>query len=102
MRQAGWVSSISAPLLSPGEGFLEPGASVRIAKKSIFTGGQPYYTTDGSDPRLPGGEINPVAEEGPTELSLEQSGTIKARMRNNSGWGPLTEGHYHFGQPGRP
>jgi hypothetical protein len=55
-RQRGWFPSLDAPLYSVMNTEVVPGQTVRLAGTSTF-----YYTTDGSDPRLPEGGINPAA-----------------------------------------
>ena len=54
-----WIDSQSptAPRLSQDGGTIEPGVPVTISAPD----GAIYYTTDGSDPRLPGGAISPAA-----------------------------------------
>jgi hypothetical protein len=55
-----------------------------------------FYTTDGSDPRLPGGAVNPSALTYSVPVVLHQITTLKARARNLSTneWSPLTEAGY--------
>lgn len=55
-RQRGWFPSLDAPLYSVMNTEVTPGQAVRLAGTSTF-----YYTTDGSDPRLPDGGIHPAA-----------------------------------------
>ena len=49
------------------------------------------YTVDGSDPRLPGGNVSSSSVEGGnlTNLSILQNTTIKARVYDNSEWSAL-------------
>lgn len=49
-----------------------------------------YYTLDGSDPRSPGGEINPGARlyEGP--ITIDRSAPVRARALAESLWSPET------------
>ncbi len=49
-QNRGWFPSITAPRLRAED------RAVRIGAETAF-----YYTTDGTDPRLPGGGINPAA-----------------------------------------
>lgn len=53
-----------------------------------------YYTTDGSDPRLAGGEVNPAAYVYTAPILLTRSGVIRVRVLNAGEWSPLTEGQY--------
>ena len=58
VQRAGWIDGqfLQAPGITPG-GQVEPGAVVEVQP----TEGSVWYTTDGSDPRLPGGGVNPSA-----------------------------------------
>lgn len=55
-RNRGWFPSIDAPLYSVMNTEVAYGDVVRVSGNGAF-----YYTTDGSDPRLPGGGVNPSA-----------------------------------------
>lgn len=51
-----------------------------------------YYTTDGSDPRLIGGAVNAAsASTFASDVSLESTTLIKARVNYNGDWSALTE-----------
>ncbi|MEM7531759.1 MAG: lamin tail domain-containing protein [Chloroflexota bacterium] len=54
-----------------------------------------YYTTDGTDPRLPGNAISPTATKYTGPIELTQSSVIKARPRKNGVWGPIVGDTYH-------
>ncbi|MDB4500742.1 lamin tail domain-containing protein [Akkermansiaceae bacterium] len=54
----GLLPSAAAPQFSQHGGAVNSGSLLNI---SSTTGGTVYYTTDGSDPRLPGGAISPTA-----------------------------------------
>ncbi|HZJ15342.1 MAG TPA: lamin tail domain-containing protein, partial [Chthoniobacteraceae bacterium] len=54
-----------------------------------------YYTTDGSDPRLPGGGVSSSALTYTGPVTLTNLVTILARVRNANGeWSPLTEAFF--------
>lgn len=55
-KRQGWFPSISAPVSSLSSGLVDPSQSCTLSANSTF-----YYTTNGVDPRLPGGEIHPDA-----------------------------------------
>lgn len=55
-RQRGWFPLLDAPTCSEMNTEVVPGQPVRLSGTSTF-----YYTTDGSDPRLADGTINPAA-----------------------------------------
>ena len=58
LRGAGLYPSTGAPVLSQHGGHISSTTELSMSN----TGGIIYYTTDGSDPRLPGGAINPSAQ----------------------------------------
>ncbi len=58
---------------------------------SLVEGAELYYTTDGSDPRLIGGELNPNAVPYTGGFRLPASATIKARTLEEGEWGLLGE-----------
>lgn len=47
-----------------------------------------YYTLDGSDPRLPDGQVNPNAIRFSREFSIVKSATLRSRSRSGSMWSP--------------
>jgi hypothetical protein len=55
------------------------------------SGGSIYYTTDGSDPRLPGGAISPTAQLYTSALTLGASSRVKARTLVGANWSALAE-----------
>lgn len=57
LRQAGMYPDLIAPVLSQHGGSIAAGAGVTMTTNAQVI----YYTTDGSDPRLSGGAINPSA-----------------------------------------
>jgi hypothetical protein len=61
-----------------------------------------YFTDDGSDPRLWGGDLNPDAEvldEGDFVV-ISETTTIKARVRQGSRWGASTRARFTVGLSG--
>ncbi len=48
-----------------------------------------YYTTDGSDPRLPGGQVAATAVAFSAPFELAQAATIKARTLHDGEWSAL-------------
>ena len=60
-----------------------------------------WFTTDGSDPRLPGGAVNTASATrftGP--LLLSTASTFKARVLNGNEWSALSEAFFAFDQTG--
>ena len=84
-QRMAWIDSefLIPPGLNPARGNLAAGSTVGV------TGDNPiYYTTDGSDPRLPGGAINPGAQMLPAS-SGEMPVTVIPRQ---STWSYLDDG----------
>jgi hypothetical protein len=50
-----------------------------------------WFTTDGSDPRLPGGAVNPAAVHYSGPLAMSETEHVKARSLNNGDWSALNE-----------
>ncbi|MFI4860828.1 MAG: CotH kinase family protein [Phycisphaerales bacterium JB063] len=53
-----------------------------------------YYTTDGSDPRLVGGGINPTATLYTGAINQATTGTIRARVLHNGEWSALDQAEF--------
>jgi hypothetical protein len=70
-------------------------AELVARSRVIPTTAQPiWYTLDGSDPRLPGGELNPAAQAFSGPFSLAGNPTLKARVYLNGNWSALTEANF--------
>ncbi|MCA9200466.1 MAG: lamin tail domain-containing protein, partial [Planctomycetales bacterium] len=66
----------------------------------VATNGTVYYTLDGSDPRLPGGQINPNATLfNGQAFALPGTRIIHARSRINGQWSPLATATYSIDEP---
>jgi len=57
LRQAGWYPEAEAPRVHPNGGVLAEDSEIFLSALE----GVIYYTTDGTDPRLPGGALSPNA-----------------------------------------
>ena len=53
--------------------------------------GEVYYTLDGSDPRLVGGGVSPVAQKYSRPVRIEKPGIVKVRVRFKNEWSALDE-----------
>ncbi|MBP5321262.1 MAG: chitobiase/beta-hexosaminidase C-terminal domain-containing protein [Kiritimatiellae bacterium] len=93
-QNAGWYPQTAAPEISAEDGAsLMPGASIQITAAAVL-----YYTLDGSDPRLWGGEVNPAAVRRPagSGATVTMPGLpihVMARAYNTSTreWSALTD-----------
>ncbi|MCB1126971.1 MAG: CotH kinase family protein, partial [Verrucomicrobiae bacterium] len=102
MRSVGMFPSQAIVFLSRTTGEVDRGASVTLSQEN-GTPGTIYFTLDGSDPRFWGGGVNPVAiiyEPGVTAITLQETTTLKARVRTGDSWGALTEARYSVGLGG--
>lgn len=59
LRSRGWYPAVAAPMFNQHGGAIDPGFMLLMDAP----GGRIFYTLDGSDPRLPGGDIAPAAME---------------------------------------
>ncbi|HPS55973.1 MAG TPA: FN3 associated domain-containing protein, partial [Sedimentisphaerales bacterium] len=50
-----------------------------------------YYTTDGTDPRLRGGAVNPNARIYTAPISITKTTTVKSRELSNGKWTALNK-----------
>ena len=83
---AGWLVSQAAPNFSQYGGDIASGTDVTITNPGS---GTLYYTTDGSDPRLPGGAVNSgsvTSGAGPLAVNITSTTRIRARVLNGSSW----------------
>jgi hypothetical protein len=95
LRDAGLWPVTEPPVFSQFGGATAPGYGLSITS-SVAAFGQTaaiLVTLDGSDPRLGGGGVNPVAFTYGSPISLTNVVTVRARARNNTTgeWSPLTE-----------
>src|SRR5690606_3142032 len=56
--------------------------------------GTVYYTTDGSDPRAPGGSVAPGARTYSAPVLLTGNTRIVARLRSGTRWSPPSAATY--------
>jgi hypothetical protein len=87
LRTAGYYPALAAPAFTGGTV-----ASGTIASFPA-SGATVYYTKDGSDPRLPGGAVNPAAFVG-TSTTITANTWLRARSRSGSTWSALNEAYY--------
>ncbi len=53
-----------------------------------------YYTLDGSDPRLEGGEISPAAVLYDSPIQISNSTRVRARAKNGDEWSAIDEANF--------
>jgi CotH kinase protein/Fn3 associated len=83
-ERIGWIDSqfLPPPALSRKEA---PGkSSVQVSMQAST--GTVFYTLDGSDPRLPGGDVSPKAHEYGDPMALNPGTKVFARTRTDGSW----------------
>jgi hypothetical protein len=85
-----WIDSQHSkpPVFDQAGGPINAGTMLAITNPNPG-GGQIYYTTDGSDPRMLGGAIAPAAQLYGGSILLEGAQTIRARVRTGAAWSPV-------------
>ncbi|MFM1767593.1 MAG: hypothetical protein RJA22_122 [Verrucomicrobiota bacterium] len=90
----------NAPVFSRHGGTVAAGFPLAV---SAPHGGTIYYTTNGSDPRVPfTGAVSPDARAYAGPVTLPGSVTVKARTLNAGTWSPLTEAEFAVATLGVP
>ena len=100
LRAPGWfpATSNAGPTFSQYGGTIPAGGIALTIANPNPGGGTVYYTTNGSDPRLIGGALNPAAVAG-TSLSLTAPTTrVRARVLTGATWSPLTDELFSMSQ----
>jgi hypothetical protein len=97
--QYGLAAYTNAPVLRQHGGRVPPGYLLTMST----TAGQIYYTTNGTDPRVPfTGEVSPEARLYTGPLTLLQSLPIRARALAGTQWSALTAADFQVGELGVP
>ena len=94
-----WFPSFDAPQLSHQSGHLPVGTNIQIFSGAASADAQLFYTLDGSDPRLPGGELNPqtMMIAAGEALVLERDVQLFVRGRLQGEWSAATEAAFLIG-----
>jgi hypothetical protein len=96
-RQANLYPATNAPeFLIDGSrlhgGEVAPGAELGLLNTNTGSPGVIYFTTDGSDPRLVGGDVNVASTQAfSSEIPLTETTHVKARILRNGQWSALSE-----------
>jgi len=94
-RAAGLWPETQAPSVTPAAGRVAPGTLVSLDHPN--DDGVLYFTTDGSDPRSPGG--SPAGQAYSAPFAINEPLTLKARVLRRGEWSPLGQAGYDFDQP---
>ncbi len=93
-RRRGLYPPLPPPSLSLPEGSVAPGTEITITAPNATV----VFTTDGTDPRLPGGEVSPdaVEGEGSAAFVVEAPARVFARARDGNSWSARRDALYFF------
>ncbi|HEV8605302.1 MAG TPA: lamin tail domain-containing protein [Tepidisphaeraceae bacterium] len=89
----------NAPVYSKYGGDIDNGFTLTMTNPNAV-GGTIFYTTDGSDPRMYGAEVSPIASTYSAPLPLNTSTTVNARIRYQTGntvvWSALSSYKFKY------
>ncbi len=95
LQGAGYYPTTAAPAFAGAT--VAPNTTINFP----VAGATVYCTTDGSDPRLPGGGVNSTALA-TSSLTLTQNTAVRARAISGSTWSALNEGFFTVTTPLAP
>lgn len=94
-RQEGLFPSIDAPNFNQHGGIVSSPFEVAISAGD----GTIYYTTDGTDPRLPGGAVSNTSLTYSTPIRVTEDTTFMARVLKDGEWSALNEATFNVQSP---
>ena len=94
--RADWIdgSYLRPPVFNQDGGAIPDGFQLVIGG----TNGTIYFTTDGSDPRAPGGAVAATAQAYQDAVSLHAQTVVQARLKNGTRWSGLTTAVFYTPQ----
>ena len=100
-EEAGLFGDLDPPAFEDHGGYFDPGYTVTI-NKSTGGHGDIYYTTDGTDPRLPGGDLAGDAIDYSEPFVLNETTKVRARVYDlglfgDKEWSALLEATFVIG-----
>jgi hypothetical protein len=101
-KSAGFYPGIDAPILNRHGGPVFAGFELQLSAEA---GAVIHHTTDGSDPRLKGGEISPFAIGSVANIAslvINRNTRVKARALLNGEWSALTDTFFWVHHPVAP
>ncbi len=87
LRKHGLIPDLESARLAKRGGVIDQGFELEMSAAQ----GEVYYTLDGSDPRLVGGGVSPVAQKYSRPVRIEKPGIVKVRVRFKNEWSALDE-----------
>ena len=92
LRAKGWYPAVNPPAFNQFGGIVTNGFQLELAAPV----GTIYYTRDGSDPRLRGGGISPLALAWSGPIALSQGVRIRARALSGGNWSALADATFYI------
>ena len=86
-RDRGLFSTLDVPKFTRNDATDAAASTITMSSRDASI----YYTVDGTDPRLVGGEVNPMATMYDASLLLERPTIIQARAYDGEAWSALTD-----------
>jgi hypothetical protein len=98
-READFYPPLDPPTFSQPGGLVETGFSLTMSLSPLSQNGVIYYTTDGSDPRMPiTGQVGPTAVVYNGPVTLNENATVKARVMTGTDqptWSALQQADFN-------
>ena len=97
LTNSGLYPETVAPVFSQHGGSVSANFTLTMKAGTIFNpqGGTFYYTMDGTDPRLEGGEIAPSAIAYASGVTLSDNALVRARTFDDGNWSALNEAFFY-------
>jgi hypothetical protein len=89
LRTDNLFPAIGAPAFSQFGGTVPDGYNLELSHTNA--GGVIYFTTDGGDPRLVGGAVNPLAQSYAAPIVINAPLLVRARVLTGTNWSALVE-----------
>jgi CotH kinase protein/Lamin Tail Domain/Chitobiase/beta-hexosaminidase C-terminal domain/Immunoglobulin domain/Bacterial TSP3 repeat len=89
LRNRGLYPAVSAPVFSQLGGEVPDGYPLELTHTNAS--GVVYFTTDGTDPRLLGGAVNPAAQAYSTPIIINAPVFVRARVLTGTNWSAMVE-----------
>lgn len=94
LRREGYYPKLDAPEMNQHGGEVPPGFELSLSNPNAT--GIVYFTQDGSDPRMPGGEVSLTARQldNDNTVVLTRSASVKSRVWDGSEWSALADASF--------
>ena len=86
-KREGLYPEVDAVTISQRGGSIDRGSQITLSAPQ----GTIYYTTDGSDPRMIGGALNPNAMVADAAIQIDQDVTLRARVLHDNEWSAIDQ-----------